>query len=289
MPDWVSLMSTLRVHDINVEACYMPHFIGGGEISSAWRIDSVDKPVFLKTGPVSSHDMFLAEADGLKELKKAEALRTPEVLCCDCAGNDSFLALEWIDFEVASPIAEAKLGVQLAKQHRFCSDHFGWYRDNTIGSTLQRNPNSNDWIKFLVEHRLGFQFDLAAQNGFRGQLQIDGQKLLNSLAAIFYGYRPKPSLLHGDLWVGNWGVADGDPVLFDPAVYYGDRESDIAMTKLFGGFGDPFYVAYEQTWPLSSGFNERRLLYQLYHILNHLNIFGSSYLRRAHNIIKQLL
>ena len=261
----------------------------GGDISSAWRVDAIDHQFFLKTGPVSAYASFLAEADGLTALKQANALRIPEVLYCGFSDTDSFLVLEWIDFESVSARAEEKLGEQLAQQHKCRSEYFGWYRDNTIGSTLQRNQQSDDWLTFFSEFRLGFQLELAAANGYRGQLEKDGQKLLTSLAGLFGDHYPEPSLLHGDLWGGNWAVADGSPVLFDPAVYYGDRETDIAMTQLFGGFGEKFYVAYERTWPLSPGFSERRLVYQLYHVLNHLNIFGVSYLHRAHRIIKQLI
>ena len=289
MPDWVTLFSSLRANDIKVAMACTPQPITGGDISSAWRIDALDHQLFLKTGPVSAYDSFLAEADGLTELKQANALRIPEVLHCGVSSADSFLVLEWIDFESVSARAEEKLGEQLAQQHKCLSKSFGWYRDNIIGSTPQRNQPSDDWLKFFSEFRLGFQLELAAANGYRGQLEKDGQKLLNSLAGFFENHSPEPSLLHGDLWGGNWAVADGNPVLFDPAVYYGDRETDLAMTELFGGFGDSFYVAYDRTWPLSPGFGERRLLYQLYHVLNHLNIFGVGYLRSAHRIIKQLI
>ena len=144
------------------------------------------------------------------------------------------------------------------------------------------------WVDFFREHRLRFQLNLAAQNGYGGELQQLGAGLAERLPELFDGYEPVASLCHGDLWGGNWGVADGEPVIFDPAVYYGDRESDIAMTMLFGGFGRSFYRAYEQAWPMERG-NERRLrLYQLYHVLNHLNLFGSGYLRQALELLRKL-
>jgi fructosamine-3-kinase len=130
---------------------------------------------------------------------------------------------------------------------------------------------------------------LAAENGFTGELQQEGDRLLSNLGQFFNGYWPEASLLHGDLWGGNWASSGGEPVLFDPAVYYGDRESDIAMTKLFGGFSAEFYHAYEEAWPLAAGSEKRILLYQLYHVLNHLNLFGQSYLGRALGIIRSLL
>ncbi len=289
MPQWQSLFTVLREHDINVSAQDMPRPVGGGDISSAWRVHADDRPVFLKTGPADSYDMFLAEAEGLRELAGAEAIRVPKVLGCVSSGNEAILALEWIDFGLADGKVGSTLGAQLAKQHRVCKDRFGWHRDNTIGSTLQQNRWSDDWVEFFSKRRLAFQLDLAARNGHRGEIQIDGRTLLDNIGYFFSDYWPEASLLHGDLWGGNWAAADGEPVVFDPAVYYGDRESDIAMTMLFGGFGREFYDAYEEAWPMSSGHKERILLYQLYHVLNHLNLFGSGYLSRAQDIIRKLL
>ena len=288
MPEWQTLFSALREHDIKVSDRDMPRPVHGGDISAAWRAKAEDQPVFLKTGPASCYEMFLAEAEGLKELALADALRVPQVLGCVRSASESLLALEWIDFDLPNRDTESLLGTQLAKQHRYCSDRFGWHRDNTIGSTPQRNLYSDDWVEFLKEDRLGFQFMLAAENGFTGELQQEGDRLLANLAQFFGGYWPEASLLHGDLWGGNWASCAGQPVIFDPAVYYGDRESDIAMTKLFGGFSTEFYRAYENAWPLAAGSKKRILLYQLYHVLNHLNLFGQSYHGRALGIIRSL-
>jgi len=288
MPEWQSLFSVLRENDINVSLQDMPRAVGGGDISAAWRIKSDRNSVFLKTGPADSLAMFQAEADGLRELQKADAIRVPNVLGCVSSGSECLLALEWIDFELADSATERLLGQQLAQQHRYCEDRFGWHKDNTIGATPQHNLWNDDWVEFVAEDRLGFQLALAARNGFAGDLQVEGAALCKNLGQFFADYWPEASLLHGDLWGGNWAVADGKPVIFDPAVYYGDRESDIAMTKLFGGFGAPFYAAYEEAWPLSAGSEQRILLYQLYHVLNHLNLFGGSYLNRALNIIRAL-
>ena len=181
------------------------------------------------------------------------------------------------------------MGVQLAELHRRTKDRYGWYRDNTIGLTAQSNSWEGSWVDFYREHRLTFQLRLARDNGFGGDLQDRGSQLLNRLPIYFDGFEPPASLLHGDLWGGNWGCSHGQPVMFDPAVYYGDRETDIAMTRLFGGFGSAFYDAYESAWPLSDGHNERSHLYQLYHVLNHLNLFGGGYLGRALGLIDKLL
>jgi fructosamine-3-kinase len=176
------------------------------------------------------------------------------------------------------------------RQHRALQPAFGWYRDNTIGSTPQSNAWQDDWVTFLRERRLGYQLELAAENGFRGRLQQRGEVLLDALGEFFTTYRPVPSLLHGDLWAGNRTADEhGRPVIFDPAVYYGDREADVAMTRLFGGFGAGFYRAYEANWALDDGAGARTDLYNLYHVLNHLNLFGEGYLARALAMLDRLL
>lgn len=289
MPQWQNLFTVLRDHDIPVSDNDMPRPVGGGDINAAWRVLADDKPVFLKTGPASAYDMFVGEAEGLRELARAEAIRVPKVLGCVSSGSESLLALEWLELEIAGPESETALGTQLAALHRTTAEHFGWRRDNTIGSTPQKNDWSDDWVRFYGEQRLGFQLELAAENGFDEGLQSEGRQLLDNLGYYFSDYWPEASLLHGDLWGGNWAVCGGEPVIFDPAVYYGDRETDIAMTQLFGGFGQPFYDAYEAAWPMSPGYRKRILLYQLYHVLNHLNLFGSSYLGRARDLIRKLL
>jgi fructosamine-3-kinase len=243
---------------------------------------------FIKTGPESDLDMFEAEAAGLRELEAAGAIRVPKVIDYGIENGRAFIAMERLSFEHADREAEARFGRELAQLHQHKAGQHGWHHDNTIGRTPQKNPWTDDWVAFFRENRLQFQLDLAARNGYGGELQELGAGLIDRLPELFDGYRPVASLCHGDLWGGNWGVADGDPVIFDPAVYYGDRESDIAMTMLFGGFGRHFYQAYEEAWPLARG-NERRIhLYQLYHVLNHLNMFGSGYLRQALELLRKL-
>jgi fructosamine-3-kinase len=202
----------------------------------------------------------------------------------------AFLALEWIDFTASTSAAETRLGEQLAWQHRTSARAFGWHRDNTIGSTAQPNGWHEDWVAFFRERRLRHQLELANRNGHDGLLAERGAQLLESMGAFFASHRPVPSLLHGDLWGGNWAAdSAGQPVLFDPAVYFGDREADIAMTRLFGGFGNSFYTAYHATWPLDQAAGTRRALYNLYHVLNHLNLFGGGYLSQAQSMIDRLL
>ena len=232
--------------------------------------------------------MFEAEADGLRELRSANAIRVPEVLGCGVENGNSFIALERFTFDRPTARTEQTLGERLAKLHRHTADRFGWFRDNTIGLTPQVNTWSDDWISFFRMHRLEFQLMLAAENGYGAELERTGRRLAKNLPELFAAYEPVPSLLHGDLWSGNWGSVGGEPVIFDPAVHYGDRESDIAMTMLFGGFGKAFYDAYETSWPMAPGHEQRLKLYQLYHVLNHLNLFGSSYLGRAKRLLRVL-
>ena len=232
--------------------------------------------------------MFEAEADGLRELQAAQAIRVPEVYDCGVTDGESFIAIERLEFEPSSRAVEQALGERLAALHRHTARRFGWFRDNTIGPTPQINQPGDDWVEFFRIHRLGYQLLLADANGYGDEVSGLGRKLAEGLQTLFDGYEPEPSLLHGDLWGGNWGSVAGEPVIFDPAVYYGDRESDIAMTMLFGGFGPAFYDAYKASWPMADGHEERLKLYQLYHVLNHLNLFGRGYLGQAVSQLREL-
>jgi fructosamine-3-kinase len=269
--------------------------VGGGSINRSYKIPALDGTAyFLKTNHASALDMFHAERDGLRELAKADAVRVPGAIATAAVGDTAFLLMEYLDLRNATALAGSRLGSLLARQHRFMGTKYGWHRDNTIGSTPQLNGWDVEWISFFRDKRLGYQLDLAAANGFdRGPgktIRERGEKLMQQLPDFFAGYQPEPSLLHGDLWGGNWGViADEQPVIFDPAVYYGDREADIAMTRLFGGFGAEFFTAYNEAWPLDSGFERRCDLYNLYHVLNHLNLFGGGYLRQVSDMLDRLL
>lgn len=233
--------------------------------------------------------MFEAEVDGLEALRATNTIRVPDVLACDIANGESYIALERLSLERPTTGTERRLGQQLAALHRHTEDRFGWFRDNTIGLTPQINDWCTGWIEFFRKRRLGYQAKLACANGYSRDVEALLTQLSDRLPALFKGYEPVASLLHGDLWAGNWGSVNGQPVVFDPAVYYGDRETDIAMTRLFGGFGKTFYSAYEESWPLASGHEQRLKLYQLYHVLNHLNLFGTGYLSRATSLLRDLV
>lgn len=262
--------------------------VGGGSINSSYKISGTEQHYFVKINAVECLDMFAAEAAGLMALANANSVRVPNSICRGVVDTHAYLAMEFIAFGSGGNMQ--MLGQQLAAMHRHTQSGFGWMRDNTIGSTPQINAPSDKWTSFFCEHRLGFQLKLAACNGYRGTLQHKGERLMSDLNLFFEDYSPQPSLLHGDLWSGNQAVdMQGHPVIYDPAVYYGDREADIAMTELFGGFGRDFYAAYNESWPLDAGYCVRKTLYNLYHILNHANLFGGGYAGQAEFMIDQLL
>ncbi|HEX9180245.1 MAG TPA: fructosamine kinase family protein [Burkholderiales bacterium] len=262
--------------------------LGGGCINDACLIEGGGRRYFVKLNRADKVEMFAAEAEGLAEILATATIRVPAPVCHGANGGASWLVLEYL--ELGGRGDPRELGRRLAQMHRVTGHGFGWRRDNTIGSTPQPNTPCNDWIAFWREHRLGFQLRLAKRNGLRGALQAKGERLLGRLEAFFRGYAPAPSLLHGDLWGGNHGyTTGGQPVLFDPAVYYGDREADLAMTELFGGFPSAFYAAYNEAWPLDSGHAMRKQLYNLYHVLNHANLFGGGYAAQAETMMERLL
>ncbi len=232
--------------------------------------------------------MFAAEHAGLRQMADTRTVRVPQPVAHGVAGPLAFLALEYL--QLAGRGNARVLGEQLAAQHCASATQFGFAFDNTIGSTPQPNDWMNEWIGFWRERRLGFQLQLARRNGYGGKLLELGERLQEALPSFFAGYTPQPSLLHGDLWGGNHSyLADGTPVIYDPAPYYGDREADIAMTELFGGFDPGFYDAYRASWPLDAGYGTRKTLYNLYHILNHANLFGGGYARQAEGMMQRML
>jgi protein-ribulosamine 3-kinase len=264
--------------------------VGGGCINQGFELRGGGREFFVKLNTAASLSMFEAEAAGLEEITATGTVRVPRAVCAAADALHAWLALEHLPLSANGGPAMASLGEQLAAMHRATRERFGWRRDNTIGSTPQVNTQLLDWVEFWRRHRLGYQLALAARNGYRSALQNKGAQLLEQLPQFFQGYRPAASLLHGDLWGGNMAAtAGGEPVIFDPAVYYGDREADLAMTMLFGGFTPAFYRAYETQWPLDPGHRERRELYNLYHVLNHLNLFGGGYRAQAEGMIDRLL
>ena len=249
----------------------------GGCIHECYRVRIGGAPRFLKTNSAGFQDAFAAEADGLQALRHA-GMPAPAPLAHGVAAGRAYLLLEFLDLSGAADFAS--LGRRLAATHKETGARFGWHRDNYLGATPQPNGWKESWAQFWLERRLRPQLELARRNGFA--IQTPPLTLLE-------GYEPKASLLHGDLWSGNAGFAAEGPVVFDPAVYYGDREADVAMTELFGGFPQAFYRAYAESFPLEEGYERRKALYNLYHLLNHLNLFGGSYLGQVKATLGLLL
>lgn len=262
--------------------------VGGGCIHQAMVLLADGVRFFVKTNDRSAAPMFAAESAGLRALAATETIRVPAAIACGETESEAFLVLEHLDL-TGRPDPGA-MGRTLAALHQAPAPRFGWPTDNYIGATLQLAGASNDWPRFFSERRLLPQLEWVHEKGGGRRLYEGGQKLARELPAFFATYQPQPSLLHGDLWGGNASyLPDGTPVIFDPAVYWGDREADIAMTELFGGFGARFRDAYNDSWPLDSGYATRKTLYNLYHVLNHYNLFGGGYASQAEGMIQRLL
>lgn len=265
-----------------------PRSIGGGSINQAYCLSDDNTPYFIKLNQATRLEMFEAEALGLQQMANSRTIRVPLPICYGVVDRSAYIVLEWLDLGYGNSQAWELMGRNLAALHRVGSDKgFGWDRDNTIGSTPQKNPWTGSWVEFFTEHRLGYQFQLANRRGGRFPQQ---ERLLAMVPEILAGHNPQPSLVHGDLWSGNAAVTrEGEPVILDPAAYYGDREVDLAMTELFGSFPANFYSAYRQAYPLDPGYDRRKTLYNLYHILNHFNLFGGGYESQANRMIAALL
>jgi len=259
----------------------------GGCIHDSYVVQSGSVRLFVKTNGAALSSAFAAEADGLAALIAA-GMRAPRPLGHGVASGRAYLVMEHLD--LARHGEWATMGRALAAMHRTTGGQFGWRCDNFIGSTPQSNRGHDGWTGFWRDARLLPQLALAARNGLGSRLIDAGERLAALLPRLLAGHAPQASLLHGDLWRGNAAfLVVGSPVLFDPAVYFGDREADLAMTELFGGFPRSFYAAYSEAWPLDPGYELRRDLYNLYHVLNHANLFGAGYAAQAQALIGRLL
>lgn len=264
--------------------------LGGGSISTAYKATLDDgSMVFVKVHP-QYPDMFLKEACGLRELTLTKTIRIPEVLHTDT----QILILEFL------PVATIKnykrffeqFGRSFARLHSHTAPVYGFAEDNYIGSTPQKNlPHTDSWKEFFWSHRLLFQFRLAEKNGFGDErLRSLFMTLENRLDEIIPDDGEPPALLHGDLWNGNFLCIENDePAIIDPAVYYGHREADLGMTLLFGGFSEHFYGSYNEEFSLRKGWEQRMEIYKLYHLMNHLNLFGEGYYGQVMNALQRIL
>lgn len=291
--------------------------VSGGCINQGYAISSSSRTYFAKINEASQVAMFEAEALGLQQMRETQTIQVPEPICWGTEGTCAYIVLEWLDLGGrGGDLTWQEMGRKLAEMHKYIPPSpplliggedvdsallrgskevdpallrrcFGWDINNTIGSTVQINDWTANWPEFWAEHRIGYQLNLAKS---RGGHFPQGERLLKLIPKLLAGYEPKPSLVHGDLWGGNAGITPGgEPVIFDPATYFGDREVDLAMTELFGGFPAEFYRGYNQVWPLDSGYEKRKTLYNLYHILNHFNLFGGSYASQANQMINRIL
>ena len=261
--------------------------IGGGDISLAYRVNTKSDVFFCKVQMKHvAFDMFKAESAGLDAIRKSGVILTPQVYSCEKWGEGAVLILEYLESKRPSESEMAKFGEQLAHLHQQPASHFGWDSDNFIGSLPQSNSKNADWVSFYVTQRLLPQMEMAAEQAMLSDKEVPSvEKMKEVLSDLFSDL--KPSLLHGDLWGGNYMISsDGVPYLIDPAVYYGHNEVDIAMSRLFGGFGSSFYRAYESNIPLDQFSDDRIRIYQLYYLLVHLNLFGRSYYTGVKSILK---
>lgn len=262
--------------------------VGGGCINQGYAISNGQITYFVKINQPSQGEMFAAEMLGLQQMYNTKTIRVPQPLCWGTTDNGSYIVLEWLEMSAGNNKSWQQMGRNLAAMHKTTSDQgFGWHINNTIGSTPQINSWMLNWDEFFFKNRLGYQFQLARRRGgnFPGE-----QKLLDVIPSLLADHKPETSLVHGDLWGGNVAFTiNGEPVIFDPATYFGDREVDIAMTELFGGFPPSFYQGYEEEFPLAPGYEKRKVLYNLYHILNHFNLFGGGYSNQANGMIGRIL
>ena len=268
--------------------------VGGGCIHTALEVSGKSPTgaprYFAKVNDASSAAMFDAEADGLAALGAARCVTVPQVVARGHDDERAWLVLQWLDLAPLADRSAAALGHGLARQHRMPQERFGWARDNFIGASPQANGWSDDWHGFWRDRRLHAQLRMAAAKRLPSRMIDRGERLASDFAALLVGHRVEKSLLHGDLWSGNVAALEGEvPALFDPAVYVGDREADLAMTELFGGFPPGFMAAYRSDWNLDDGYTTRRDLYNLYHLLNHANLFAGDYVRRAGQSVERLL
>jgi protein-ribulosamine 3-kinase len=265
------------------------HPVSGGEIARAHVFKASDCWVFVKSLPLGQGGLLSAEADGLQAIAATSTIRVPRVIRRGITDHMAWLALEYLELTERTADVDARLGRQLADLHRHGGEHYGWRRNNYIGLSPQVNRPMEDWTEFFLMQRLAVQFDRLSSSHPGEQWSDLKLRVFDTWHASHARHRPEPCLVHGDLWHGNAAALIGDaPVVFDPAVHYGDRESDLAMARLFGGFSEEFFTAYEQAWPLPHGHEQRLLFYKLYHVLNHANIFGGGYLESVRKLSERI-
>ena len=261
-------------------------YVGGGSINKALKLDTKKGVFFVKANSKTSFpEMFKKEVQGLNYLRKTDTFQIPEVITYGDIGDNSFLVLDYLESGSMSSNFWDSFAYKLSKLHRNTSDYFGLDHDNYIGSLTQINDTRDSWKEFFIDNRLDVQLKLARDSAFFDRSVVKSfERFYNRIDEIFP--IESASLLHGDLWSGNFMVGeDGIPVLIDPAVYFGHREMDLAMSQLFGGFDDELYTAYNKYYPLELGWQKRMNYCNLYPLLVHVNLFGQSYVNSVKSIV----
>jgi protein-ribulosamine 3-kinase len=262
----------------------------GGDINQSYSLSDGLRHYFVKLNHAKHLPMLQAESSSLTRLRATRALFTPRPVATGIAGSSAFLVLEHCPMQSKGDGKALAQGLIALHRHTSPDDRFGWHEDNYIGTSVQHNRWHSSWHTFWWQERLSPQLEMAYSAGHKGALEKLAAQLEPKLPEILRDHEPQPSLLHGDLWGGNAAFKKdtGEPVIYDPASYYGDRETDIAMTELFGGFSPDFYRTYQEAWPLEPGYEQRKVLYNLYHLLNHLNLFGGAYLSQCQTVMMGL-
>ncbi|HHC6505902.1 TPA: fructosamine kinase family protein [Vibrio parahaemolyticus] len=262
--------------------------LSGGDISESYMINDGEQRYFVKINDREFLHKFEVEAESLHLLRETSTIFVPEVVLVGKTKNNAFIILNYLPTKpLDDPENSFKFGQQLAQLHQWGEQkEFGFDTDNYLGSTLQPNQWHKKWCMFFAEQRIGWQLQLLKE---KGVTLVDIDDFIDVVKQLLANHTPEPSLLHGDLWNGNVALTAFGPICFNPACYWGDRECDIAMTELFGGFQPEFYQGYESVMPLLPGYHERKDIYNLYHILNHCNLFGGHYLEQAQLTINKII
>lgn len=260
--------------------------VEGGDINECYCIGDGNERFFVKMNDRDQLSLFETEAESLHILNEADCILVPRCIHLGTSKDKSFLILNYLPTKVLDNESGFTLGQKLARLHAWGDQpEYGFDIDNYIGLTPQPNNWRRRWCRFFAEQRIAWQLQLCNEKGISfGNIDTITGKVIE----LLMNHQPKPSLLHGDLWQGNAAVTVNGPIIFDPASYWGDRECDIALTELFGGVPPTFYEGYQSVWPLDEGYESRKPLYNLYHILNHCNLFGGTYIAQAERMIDEL-
>lgn len=261
--------------------------ISGGDINLSFKLSDDHHNYFIKINNKDHLGHFESEAYALAQIKKIGQVSCPDVISLGTTIDKSFLILKYIPFNIACSTNWSQLGQQLANMHKISSHgQFGWQHDNYIGDTIQPNAWNSNWRTFFAEQRIAWQLQLLSEKSIKiGNIEHISRVCHDALLH----HKVTPCLVHGDLWKGNLGFCGEESVIFDPACYYGDREVDIAMTELFGHFPFEFYQGYQEIFPLPESYERRKLIYNFYHILNHANLFGGSYIEQSKAMLSRIL